>query len=51
MALAFSLVDTWDDGKRVHVCGTVTASGNYATGGGHAGPVAVSGGGVRGSRR
>jgi hypothetical protein len=33
MALAFSLVDTWEDGKRVHVCGTVTASGNYTTGG------------------
>ena len=33
MALAFSLIDTWDDGKRVHVCGTVTASGNYTTGG------------------
>ena len=33
MALAFSLVDTWEDGKRVHVSGTVTASGNYVTGG------------------
>jgi hypothetical protein len=33
MALAFSLVDTWDDGKRIHVCGTVAASGNYTTGG------------------
>src|SRR5579871_6396467 len=33
MALAFSLVDTWDDGKRVHVSGTVAASGNYASGG------------------
>ena len=33
MALTFSLVDTWDDGKRVHVSGTITASGNYATGG------------------
>jgi len=33
MALTFSLVDSWDDGKRVHVAGTVTASGNYSTGG------------------
>lgn len=33
MALTFSLVDTWDDGKRIHVSGTVTASGNYATSG------------------
>jgi hypothetical protein len=33
MALAFSLVDTWDDGKRIHVCGTVAPSGNYTTGG------------------
>jgi hypothetical protein len=33
MALTFTLVDTWDDGKRVHVSGTVTASGNYSTGG------------------
>ena len=33
MALTFSLVDTWDDGKRIHVSGTVAASGNYATGG------------------
>jgi hypothetical protein len=33
MALAFSLVDTWDDGKRVHVSGTITATGNYVTGG------------------
>lgn len=33
MALTFSLVDTWDDGKRVHVTGTVAASGNYTTGG------------------
>jgi hypothetical protein len=33
MALAFSLVDTWEDGKRVHVSGTVTATGNYATSG------------------
>jgi hypothetical protein len=33
MALAFSLVDTWDDGKRIHVSGTVAATGSYATGG------------------
>ena len=33
MALAFSLVDTWDDGKRIHVSGMVAATGSYATGG------------------
>ena len=33
MALTFSLVDTWDDGKRIHVSGTVTATGNYTTNG------------------
>lgn len=33
IALTFTLVDTWDDGKRIHVAGTVAASGNYATGG------------------
>src|SRR6202035_4124541 len=33
MALTFSLVDTWDDGQRIHVSGTITASGSYATGG------------------
>jgi len=33
MALAFTLVDFWDDGKRIHVAGTISASGNYATGG------------------
>ncbi len=33
MALIFTLVDTWDDGKRIHVCGTVSATGNYTTGG------------------
>jgi hypothetical protein len=33
MALAFTLVDTWDDGKRVHVAGTVAASGTYSTSG------------------
>ena len=33
MALAFTLVDPWDDGKRIHIAGTVTASGSYSTGG------------------
>lgn len=33
MALTFSVVDTWDDGKRIHVSGTVAATGNYTTGG------------------
>jgi hypothetical protein len=33
MALTFSLVDTWDDGKRIHVCGTITASASYTTSG------------------
>jgi hypothetical protein len=33
MALTFSLVDTWDDGQRIHLAGTATASGNYSTGG------------------
>lgn len=33
MALTFSVVDTWDDGRRIHVSGTVTATGNYATSG------------------
>ena len=33
MALAFTLVDSWDDGRRIHVAGTISASGNYATGG------------------
>jgi hypothetical protein len=33
MALTFSIVDTWEDGKRVHVSGTVVASGNYTTSG------------------
>ncbi len=33
MALTFSVVDTWDDGKRIHVSGTVTATGNYSTSG------------------
>jgi hypothetical protein len=33
MALTFSVVDTWEDAKRVHVSGTVAAIGNYTTGG------------------
>jgi hypothetical protein len=33
MALTFSVVDTWDDGHRIHVSGTVAATGNYTTGG------------------
>ena len=33
MALAFTLVDTWDDGQRIHVAGTIAASGSYSTGG------------------
>jgi hypothetical protein len=33
MALALTLVDFWDDGERLHVAGTITASGSYATGG------------------
>jgi hypothetical protein len=33
MALAFTLVDTWDDGRRIHVAGTISASGSYTTGG------------------
>jgi hypothetical protein len=33
MALAFTLVDTWDDGQRIHVAGTVAPSGSYTTGG------------------
>lgn len=33
MALAFTLIDSWDDGRRIHVAGTVAASGNYSTGG------------------
>jgi hypothetical protein len=33
MALTFSIVDTWDDGNRIHLAGTVAATGNYSTGG------------------
>jgi len=31
--MTFSVVDTWDDGKRIHVSGTVVPSGNYTTSG------------------
>jgi hypothetical protein len=33
MALAFALVDSWHDGRRIHVAGTIAVPGNYATGG------------------
>lgn len=33
MAAAFTLVDKWDDGQRVHVLSTLALSGSYATGG------------------
>ena len=33
MALTFNLVDSWADERRIHVTGTVVASGNYSTGG------------------
>ena len=33
MALAFTLVDSWDDGRRIHVAGAIAASGNYVIGG------------------
>src|SRR5579864_272211 len=33
MALAFTLIDTWDDGQRIHLAGTVAFSGSYSTGG------------------
>lgn len=33
MALTFSIVDTWDDGQRIHLAGTVGVSGSYTTGG------------------
>lgn len=29
MALTFTLVDSWDDGQRIHLAGTIAASGNY----------------------
>lgn len=33
MAVAVTVREFWDDGKRVHVLGTLTFSGNYATNG------------------
>lgn len=33
MALALTVTDHWTDGKRIHVVGTIVASGNYSTGG------------------
>lgn len=33
MALTFTLVDSWDDGRRIHVAGTVAVAGSYSTGG------------------
>ena len=33
MATSVSVVEFWDDGKRVHVVGQITFSGNYVTGG------------------
>jgi hypothetical protein len=33
MAPTFSVVDTWDDRKRIHVSGTIAATGNYTTSG------------------
>lgn len=33
MALTFTLVDSWDDGKRIHVAGTIVVSGSYSAGG------------------
>jgi hypothetical protein len=33
MALTFKMIDTWDDGQRIHLAGTIAASGSYTTGG------------------
>lgn len=33
MAIAVTITDRWNDGKRLHVSGTLAFSGNYATGG------------------
>lgn len=33
MALAVTVTKHWDDGKILHVLGTITASGSYTTGG------------------
>ena len=33
MSLVAAVTNHWTDGKRIHVIGTITASGNYTTGG------------------
>lgn len=33
MAIAVTVTDKWDDGKRLHVIGTLVFSGSYPTGG------------------
>ncbi|SRR6266702_1279031 len=33
MSLTLTVTQHWDDGKRLHVIGTVAATGNYVTGG------------------
>jgi hypothetical protein len=33
MALALKVYDHWDDGKRIHLIATITASGSYPAGG------------------
>ncbi len=33
MALSFTLTDFWDDSRRLHVIGSIAASGSYSTGG------------------
>jgi hypothetical protein len=33
MATSVSVIEFWDDSKRVHIVGQITFSGNYATGG------------------
>lgn len=33
MAIAVTVSDKWDDGKRLHAVGTLAFSGSYATGG------------------
>jgi hypothetical protein len=33
MATSVSVIEFWDDSKRIHVVGQITFSGNYATGG------------------
>ena len=33
MSVAITIVDHWSDTKRIHVCGILTLTGNYTTGG------------------